>query len=118
MSDTQKAESRTKMVIEIDVNYTYDEPVSSGLLRAVRNSELTEGKIVVEKEGDYFNLLLYDGPTLLGCSSLDFYYHENFIDGGDKGPIYLDVDLSDLSEELYSGSSDKDEEGEEEVSDE
>lgn len=114
MSDTQKAESRTKMVIEIDVNYTYDEPVSSGLLRAVRNSELTEGKIVVEKESDFFNLLLYDGTKLLGSSSLDFFYHENFINGF-KGPIYLDVDLSDLREELYSGSSDKDEE---EVSDE
>ena len=89
------------MVAEMDVRYTYDEPVSSGLLRAVRNSVPLDGKLVIEKEGDFFNLLLYDGPTLLACSSLDFFYNENYLDGK-KGPIYLDVDLTDLREELYS----------------
>jgi len=87
--------------IEVDVQYTRDEPLSCGLMRAVRNSVLHDGKIVIEKEGDFFNILLYHGKELIASSSLDFFYHENFIHG-DKGPIYLNVDLTDLREELYS----------------
>ena len=87
--------------IEVDVQYTYDEPLAGGLMRAVRNSVLLSGRLVIEKEGDFFNLLLYDKREFIASSSLDFFYHENFIHG-DKGPIYLDVDLSDLREELYS----------------
>ena len=88
--------------IEVDVQYTRDEPLSCGLMRAVRNSVLHDGKIVIEKEGDSFIILLYHGKELIASSSLDFFYHENFIDGGNKGPVYLNVDLTDLREELYS----------------
>jgi len=85
----------------IDVKYSYDKPVSSALLSAVRNTALLTGKLLIEKEGDFFNILLYDKRECIACSSLDFFYHENFIDG-DKGPVYLDVDLSDVREELYN----------------
>ena len=87
--------------VTMSVKYSYDEPVSSGLLRAGRNTALRTGKLVIEKEGDFFNALLYAGSKLLASSSLDFLVGENFIDG-DEGPIYLNVDLSDLREELYS----------------
>ena len=88
--------------IEVDVQYTYDSPLAGGLMRAVRNSVLHDGKLVIEKEGDYFNIILYHGTEPIATSSLDFFYHENFIDGDKKGPVYLNVDLSDLREELYS----------------
>jgi hypothetical protein len=91
-----------KIIKNIDVKYTYHKPVSSALLSAVRNKELLTGKLVIEKEGDFFNILLYEKRELIAHSSLDFFYHENFIDGGNKGPVYLNLDLSDLREELYA----------------
>lgn len=92
-------------VYESTVGYTYDPPVSSALLSAIRNHKYIRGSLVVTKEDKrepWFCVYVFDeNNNLIGSSSLDFFYHEEFIDG-DKGPIYLDKDLSDLREKLYT----------------
>lgn len=85
-------------VYESTVGYTYDPPVSSALLSAIRNHKYIRGSLVVTKEEIH---LFDEDHNLIGSSSLDFFYHEGFIDST-KGNIYLDTDLFNLREKLYS----------------
>lgn len=74
--------------MEISVNYTYDPPVSSAFLSAIRNSKFSPG-ILIKQEN---NISLYKSKELIASCSVDSYFQNNFIDSS-KGKVYLDVDL-------------------------